>query len=125
MTESLTSSITWQAWVTIYFVVGAVVMALLVKLKANTQKTFRSRLAQILTEELDRNKSPTQRFIDKRLLPGIALVLLWPLWPILIVIRLWIAYRQPSDAGRQPTQKRQDMDRSTHDSKNADHDPYT
>ena len=123
MTESLTSSITWQAWVTIYFVVGAVVMALLVKLKANTQKTFRSRLAKILTEELDRNKSPTQRFIDKRLLPGIALVLLWPLWPILIVIRLWIAYRQPSDAGQRPIQKRQDMDRSTHDSKNADDDP--
>ena len=122
MTESLTSSITWQAWVTIYFVVGAVVMALLVKLKANTQKTFRSRLAKILTEELDRNKSPTQRFIDKRLLPGIALVLLWPLWPILIVIRLWIAYRQPSDATRRPTDKRQDTDRSTHDSKNADDD---
>ena len=125
MPEPMTSSITWPAWVTAYFVVGAVAMALLVKLKASNQNTFKSRLAKIMQDKLDQTKSPTQRFIDQRLLPGIFLVLLWPFWPILILIRLWIAYRQPSDATRRPTDKRQDTDRSTHDSKNADDDPYT
>ena len=67
----MTESITWQEWLTIYFLVGAMVMALLVKLKASNQNTFESRLAKIMQDKLDQTKSPTQRFIDQRLLPGI------------------------------------------------------
>lgn len=125
MTETMTSSITWQAWVTAYFVIGAVAMALLVKLRASNQNTFKSRLAKILQDKLDQTKSPTQRFIDQRLLPGIFLVLLWPFWPILILIRLWIAYRQSSDTSRRHTQKRHHGDRSTGDSEIAEDDSFT
>lgn len=113
MTESVTASITWQEWVTAYFVVGAVVMAVLWSKRASTRKNFANNLAAILRDREDKNKSAMELFLEKRLMPGLALLFGWLVWPVILLVRLWVAYRKSSDTEPWPPKRQWDLGLST------------
>ena len=108
MMESI-RAITWQEWIIAYFVVGVVVMSVLARFKASKRKTFANELWFLTRNLEDENKPPTQRFLETRLMPGLAFLFGWLVWPVMLIIRLWVAYRGSSDAQPWPPKRQWDL----------------
>ena len=84
-------------WVTAYFLVGAVVMVILFRLRAIKRDTFANQVAAIIEKQLDEDKSSTHRFVERGLIPGLALLFGWLVWPAMLFGRLWVAYQKGND----------------------------
>jgi hypothetical protein len=94
MIESIAWPITLQEWVTTYFVVGAIVMTALWSVRASKQKTFANELATIMRPREDEDKSALRRFLERGLIPALALLFGWLVWPAMLIARVWVAYRK-------------------------------
>lgn len=87
------NSITWQEWLTVYLVVGAVVTTVLYFFRGSKKPTFTSQIATAIEKQLDNGKPLTQRILERRIVPGLALVFSCLVWPAMLVARLWVFYR--------------------------------
>jgi len=93
----MSGSMNWQGWLIAYFVVGAVVMALLWTFWASNLNSFARERTAVMEQRADQHKSLAQKLLERRLIPALALLFGWLVWPALLVARLWVALRQRND----------------------------
>jgi len=88
-------SINWQILLSTYLIIGALAVTFLWIKRSNKQKpthqTFANKLAAILEPMHDRHKTSMRLFLERRLLSACALLVAWLVWPLIVVVRLWVA----------------------------------
>lgn len=96
-------SMTWQEWITAYFVLGAVVITGLYSCRVSKKPTFANQLAAVIEKQLDERKPRTQRVLERQVMPGLALLVGWIFWPLMLVGRFRFFFQQdrkaPTDGG--------------------------
>ena len=94
ITTLFSGSVSWQHWLLVYLVVGALAMTILWTKRASRERTFANEVAVIIQRELDQKKSARQRFLEKQLMPASALLFAWLFWPFIVMGRIWVAWRR-------------------------------
>ena len=83
----------WHEWLTVYVVVGAVAIAVLYQFRASKKPTFVNQIAASIDRQLDQDKPFTHRILERLILPGLALLFAWAVWPAMLVGRIWVFYQ--------------------------------
>lgn len=93
ITKLFSESQAWQLSVLTYFLLGALAVIILWFKRGSQSNTFANDVSAILNRRLELEMSPWERFVDKKLIPAMALSFAWLFWPFIVMGRIWVAWR--------------------------------